>query len=142
MRKLIAKMILATNSNNMKTNKYILYFISIILIFSMPSSYANNINCVVNIVEGKNLEQTICTDNKDSSKKFEIDTPEKLLPAYRWDNFPVEGKYNELLGVIELDALSQLAGLAFTISNFIWSVTLFFAKTGLNFDIITPLSPT
>lgn len=128
-------MILATNSNNMKTNKYILYFISIILIFSMPSSYANNTN--IECTAGEN--STIC---KNSTDAFEIESPEKLLPAYRWDNFTFDGKYNEILGIIEIDPLSELAGVAFTIANFIWSITLFFAKTGLNFDIITPLSPT
>lgn len=140
---MVVNMVLATNSYNMKINKSLLLILSFLFLFSLnPISNANSPNdliCTKSNIDGSTNESVICKNSKGDS--FQKESLDKLLPAYRWDNFPVEGKFSKILKVFEVDALAQLSGAIYSFANVIWSVTLFFAKAGLSLDIITPLSP-
>ncbi len=118
---------LASNSNVMRTKKILLTSIVMSIFFSffsMSSASAENIE----IIASNNI---LCDDKG----------PENCLPAYRYDDFRVEGKFQKILN-IEIGFFSTVSSFIFSAANLIWSITLVFIKAGLSIDLISNMAPT
>jgi hypothetical protein len=104
----------------------------------MSSASAENVEIIAS-------NSILCDDQtiKDAyDKPITVDTRlENCLPAYRYDDFRVEGKFMKIFK-LEIEPFGITASGIFSAANLIWSITLLFIKAGLSIDLISSMAPT
>ena len=132
----LAMKTLATNSKVMRTKKILLTSIVMSIFFSLFS--ISSANAGSNIDADRQSRNTIlCDDDSVGGDK----SPQKCLPAYRYDDFRVEGKFQKIFK-LELDIFGTIASGVFSAANLVWSITLVFIKAGLSIDLLSSMGPT
>lgn len=126
-----------------------IFFLNLFLSISVTSeiNFSNNLKYYA---AGSGLEVDYdpeCLSYESPLAKIYCNNPEKLLPAWRWSNFPlsspVQGGIIELIKTLVTSSVyNNIANLFFSISALIWGGILLFIKYSLSSNIISVFANT